>query len=192
MRLPFIVLLSAMKRLLIKSSLASALVLVIALAACSGGAPTTSGGSPATVGSSPAPVSSSADVVKITSPQVSVDAGSSLDAVIKVSIKPGFHINANPPTFSYLIPTEVTAGKAEGIVPGKPVYPAGEKRKFQFADQPLSVYEGDARVTVPLRVEGSAAKGARTLPITVRVQACDDEQCYPPTTLNATIQVEVK
>jgi DsbC/DsbD-like thiol-disulfide interchange protein len=179
-----------MKRLLIKSSLAFGLLLVIALEACSGGAPKTSGGSPAT--SSPAPASSSADVVKITSPQVAVDAGSSLDAVVKVSIKAGFHINANPPTFSYLIPTEVTAGKAEGITPGKPVYPAGEKRKFQFADQPLSVYAGDARVTLPLRVDGSTAKGARTLPITVRVQACDDQQCYPPTTLNATIQVEVK
>lgn len=181
-----------MKRLLIKSSLAFGLLLVITLAACSGGAPKTSGGSTTTVGSSPAPVSSSADVVKITSPQVAVDAGSSLDAVVKVSIKAGFHINANPPTFSYLIPTEITAGKAEGITPGKPVYPAGEKRKFQFADQPLSVYEGDARVTLPLRVDGSAAKGPRTLPITVRVQACDDQQCYPPTTLSTAIQVEVK
>lgn len=179
-----------MKRLLIKSSLACVLLLSIAFAACSGGAPKTGEGSPAT--SSPAGVSSAADVVKITSPQVTVDAGSSLDAVIKLSIKSGYHINANPPTFSYLIPTEVTAGKAEGITPGKPVYPAGEMRKFQFADQPLSVYQGDARVTLPLRVVGSAAKGAQTLPITVRVQACDDQQCYPPTTLNATIQVEVK
>jgi thioredoxin:protein disulfide reductase len=181
-----------MKRLLIESSLVCGLLLSIALAACSGGAPKTSGGSPAPGGSSPAGVSSSADVVTITSPQVAVDAGSSLDAVIKVSIKAGYHINANPPTFSYLIPTEVTAGNAAGIIPGKPVYPVGEKRKFQFADQPLSVYEGDARVILPLRVEGSAARGALSLPITVRVQACDDQQCFPPTTLKATIQVEVK
>jgi thioredoxin:protein disulfide reductase len=181
-----------MKRLLITASQVSGLVLVTALAACSGGTPKTSSGSPATAGASPAPVSSSADVVTITSPQVAVDAGSSVDAVIKVSIKTGFHINANPPTFSYLIPTEVTAGRAEGIIPGKPVYPVGEKRKFEFADQPLSVYEGDARVTLPLRLEASAAKGPQSLPITVRVQACDAQQCYPPTTLNATIQIVVK
>lgn len=179
-----------MKRLLVESPLACVLLLSLAFGACSGGAPKTSDGSPAT--SSPAGVSSSADVVKIASPQVTVDAGSSLDVVIKLSIKSGYHINANPPTFSYLIPTEVTAGKAGGITPGKTVYPAGEMRKFQFADQPLSVYQGDVRVTLPLRVDGSAAKGAQTLPITVRVQACDDQQCYPPTTLNATIQVDVK
>jgi DsbC/DsbD-like thiol-disulfide interchange protein len=179
-----------MKRLLIKSSLACVVLLSFAFAACSGGASKTGDGSPTT--SAPAGVSSSADVVKITSPQVTIDAGSSLDAVINLSIRSGYHINANPPTFSYLIPTEVTAGKAEGISPGKPVYPAGEMRKFQFADQPLSVYQGDARVTLPLRVDGSAAKGALTLPVTVRVQACDDQQCYPPTTLKATIQVEVK
>jgi thioredoxin:protein disulfide reductase len=182
-----------MNRLLIKSSLAATLLLLsIGLAACSGGAPKTSAGSSAPASSSPAAVSSSADVVTITAPQVALNTGSSLDAIIKVSIKPGFHINANPPTFSYLIPTEVTAGNAAGIAPGKPVYPVGEKRKFQFADQPLSVYEGAARVTLPLRVEGNAAKGARTLPITVRVQACDEQQCYPPATLSSIIQVEIK
>ena len=181
-----------MKPLQVKSSLAGGLLLAIAFAACSGGPPKTSGGSTAPAGSAPGAVASSADVVKITSPQVALNAGGSLDAVINVSIQPGFHINANPPTFSYLIPTEVTAGNTAGIIPGKPVYPAGEKRKFQFADQPLSVYEGDARVILPLGVEGRAAKGALSLPITVRVQACDDQQCYPPTTLKAAIQVEVK
>jgi DsbC/DsbD-like thiol-disulfide interchange protein len=178
-----------MKRLLIESSL---LLLSIALTACSGGAPKTIGGTPEPATPSPAAVTSSADVVKITSSQVSVDAGKSVDATIKVSIKSGFHINANPPTFPYLIPTEVTAGNADGIIPGKPVYPAGEKRKFQFEKEPLSVYEGDARVTLPLSVAGSAARGPRSLPITVRIQACDEQQCYPPTTVNAAMQIEVK
>jgi DsbC/DsbD-like thiol-disulfide interchange protein len=131
-------------------------------------------------------------VVKISSPDISVNAGQSLDAAIKLSIKPGFHVNANPPTFSYLIPTEVTAAKVEGITVGKPAYPAAVKRKFEFADQPLAVYEGEALVTLPLSVSGGAAKGPRSLPLTLRVQACDEQQCFPPATVNATIQVEVK
>jgi DsbC/DsbD-like thiol-disulfide interchange protein len=142
--------------------------------------------------STPAQVSSSADVVKVTTPEVSINAGQSGNAAIKLSIKPGFHVNANPPTFSYLIPTEVTAAKVEGVTAGKPVYPTAVKKKFQFADQPLAVYEGDALVTLPISAAAGLTKGPRSLPITLRVQACDEQQCFPPATLNATIQVEVK
>jgi hypothetical protein len=120
-----------------------------------------------------------------------MSAGQSIAAAITLSIQPGFHVNANPPTFSYLIATEVTAAKVEGITIGKPVYPAAVKRKFQFADQPLAVYEGEARVTLPLTF-ASGAKGPRSLPITVRVQACDEQQCFPPATLNTNLQIEVK
>jgi hypothetical protein len=182
-----------MKRLSIKSSSAFAVLLSLALAACSGG-PNTSGGSPATAGSSPATVSSSADVVKVSTPErsseLSVNAGQTLDLAITLSIKPGFHVNANPPTFPYLIPTEVTAAKVDGITVGKPIYPAAVKRKFQFADQPLAVYEGEARVTLALSI-ASGAKGLRSLPFTVRIQACDEQQCFPPATLTTTLQIEV-
>jgi DsbC/DsbD-like thiol-disulfide interchange protein len=162
------------------------------LAACSGGQPTTNTSSPTVAGASPAQVSSSADVVKASSTDTSVSAGPPVNATINLAIKSGFHVNANPPTFSYLIPTEVTVANVEGITIGKPVYPTAVKKKFQFADQPLAVYEGDARVTLPISVAGSAAKGPRTLPITVRVQACDEQQCFPPATLKTTLQIEVK
>jgi hypothetical protein len=142
---------------------------------------------------SPAPgISSSADIVKVPSPAASVPAGGSADATVTLSISAGFHVNANPATFSYLIPTEVTNGKVEGITAGKPVYPVAVKRKFQFANEPLAVYEGDAQIRLPLRAEKSAAKGVRSLPVYVRVQACDHEQCFPPATLTTTMAVEVK
>ena len=168
------------------------LLMVVLLAACSRGDPNAKTTEPSVPAVAPAQVSSSADVVKVNSSESSVTAGQSVDAAIKLSIKPGFHVNANPPTFSYLIPTEVTTAKVEGITVGKPVYPAAVKRKFQFADEPLAVYEGEALVTLPLHVAGAAAKGPRSLPFTVRVQACDEQQCFPPAILNTTIQVEVK
>jgi len=43
-----------------------------------------------------------------------------------------------------------------------------------------------------LRAEKNAAAGARSLPITVKVQACDEQQCFPPATLNSTISVTLK
>lgn len=109
-----------------------------------------------------------------------------------LSIAPGYHINANPATFSYLIPTAVNPGKADGIVAGKAAYPVAQKKKFQFADEPLAVYEGEVQIKLSLRVEANANKGVRSLPIDVRVQACDSEKCYAPDTLKATIAVDVK
>lgn len=137
-------------------------------------------------------VRSSADVVKVQAAPVSIPAGGNTDATVSLSISPGFHVNANPATFSYLIPTEITPGKIDGIAVGKAAYPAAEKKKFQFADQPLAVYEGETPIKLNLRVEKNAATGPRSLPITVRVQACDTEQCFPPDTLHATVPVEVK
>ncbi len=146
--------------------------------------------SPAT--SAAAKIRSSADVVKLYVEQVSLPAGGNIDARILVSVSPGFHVNANPATFPYLIATEVAAGKVDGIIVGKPAYPAAAKKKFQFADQPLAVYEGEAPIKLNLRAATNAAAGLRSLPITVTVQACDEEQCFPPAPLKSTISVTVK
>jgi hypothetical protein len=144
---------------------------------------------------SPSPaagISSSADIVKVHTAAASLPAGGSVDAMVTLSISSGFHVNANPATFSYLIPSEVTTGSIEGITASKPAYPVAVKRKFQFANEPLAVYEGEAQIKLPLRAEKNAAKGTRSLPVYVRVQACDHEQCFPPATLTTTMPVEVK
>ena len=137
-------------------------------------------------------VRSSADVVKVTPGSMSVSAGASADGALIISISPGYHVNANPATFPYLIPTELTPQKIEGVTTGKPRYPPSEKKKFQFAEAPLAVYEGDAQIKLPIRAASAAVKGMRPLPITLRVQACDHEKCYPPANLNSYISVEVK
>jgi cytochrome c biogenesis DsbD-like protein len=151
----------------------------------------TSGRAPAS-SPTPARVSSSVDVVKARAADVSIPAGGNADATVTLSITPGYHVNANPATFSYLIPTAVDPGKAEGVTTGKPIYPVAQKQKFQFADEPLAVYEGEVQVRLPLRVEANAGKGARSLLVDVRVQACDSEKCFAPDTLKTMIVVDVK
>ena len=143
-------------------------------------------------GSSPANVRTSADVVKIGPSTVDLSHGGSAELAIPLSILPGYHVNANPATFDYLIATELSIDKSEGITFGKPVYPASEKRKFQFADQPLAVYEGNVQIKVSLQAASTAAKGKRTLAIHLRVQACDEEKCFPPDTLQAAPAVDLK
>ena len=150
-------------------------------------------GSPAPPGSSPEPVSSSLDVVKIKADRVVIATGSNADATVLLAISPGFHVNANPATFPYLIATELDVGNGYGrITAGKPVYPVAQKKRFKFAEQPLAVYESEVKIVLPLRATLEATKGLVSLPISVTVQACDEEKCYPPGSLNTMIPVQVK
>ena len=180
-----------MKRIFVRESLIFSLLLVPALAGCHHGIHSGTGGRPP-ASSSPAGISSSADVVRARAADVSIPAGGNADATVTLSISPGYHVNANPATFSYLIPTAVDPGKAEGVIVGKPIYPVAQKQKLQFADEPLAVYEGEVQIRLPLRVEVKAGKGARALLADVRVQACDSEKCYAPDTLKTMIVVDVK
>lgn len=132
--------------------------------------------------------SSTAEVVKVIAHFIPKASGA--PANVELEITPGYHVNANPATFPYLIATEVQPGKVDGVTVGKIEYPAGVAKKFAFADQPLSVYEGKVTIPIPLAVT-PAAKGQLMLPIKVRVQACDQEKCLPPATLDSAIAINV-
>ena len=131
-------------------------------------------------------------MVKVGPSGVELSSGGSADLAIPISIQSGYHINANPATFDYLITTELTFDKSDGITFGKPVYPAAKKMKFQFAEQPLAVYEGNVQIKLPLQVAPNAAKGKRSLAAHLRVQACDEEKCFPPDTLQVASAIYLK
>ena len=161
----------------------------------------TNDSAPRSASPAPAGISSSASVVKAQAADVSIPAGGSADATVTLSISPGYHINANPATFPYLIATEVSQSEnVNGLqVMGKPIYPVGVMKKFVFAEKPLAVYEGEVTIKLPLRLVSEAKseirvpKGAHvSIPLAVRVQACDTEKCYAPDTLKTTIAVDVK
>jgi hypothetical protein len=146
---------------------------------------------------SESPVSTStkappADVVRAETSKVDIKAGSSAEASVKLTIANGYHINANPPSFSYLKATELAIEPNEGLTPGKPVYPASVTRKFAFSKDPLAVYEGEATIKLPLNAASNAKPGEQTLKGKLRIQACDEEACYPPRTIETSIPVTIK
>ena len=92
-----------------------------------------------------------------------------------------------------LVACAACAGNAptEGVTAGKPAYPQALTRKFHFTPQPLAVYEREATIRLPLRVSANAPKGAQNLRVLVHVQACDEEKCFPPTTIETAIPVTI-
>lgn len=134
----------------------------------------------------------STDVVKVSAQPVEISAGGAVEADLKLVISGGYHVNANPATDKYLIPTEAMFEAAEGITPGKPAYPNPVTKKFSFSEKPLAVYESEAVVKLPLRAAGTTEKGAHTFKGKVQVQACDNQACYRPGTIDVSIPVTIK
>ena len=131
-------------------------------------------------------------VVTVEAPPVEINAGASTETSVRLKVDHGYHINANPASFSYLIATELNVPQADGISAAKVSYPQPLTRKFSFSEEPLAVYENEADLKVTLLADASAKQGQTSLPAKLRIQACDDQVCYPPGTIDVWIPVTVR
>jgi len=134
----------------------------------------------------------SVDVVKATPQQVTLAAGESGEAVVKLEIKNGYHVNANPPSFPYLKATELAITPADGISVQFMKYPDPLTKKFAFAEKPLAVYEGETTLKASIKADKSTKPGTHNLSAKLSVQACDEAVCYAPGTMDVTVPVNIK
>ena len=171
--------------------------MALLVSACS---PSSAGPGPTAVNSTPTPAvkepplgpATSTRFVKASVRGVEIPAGGSVAATVTLTIQSGYHVNANPPTFPYLRATEVVVQTSEGISVGFITYPKALTKTFSFAEKPLAVYEGEVPIKVMLKASPSASKGVRSLPIKLNIQACDDQVCYAPGTLELSLSATVK
>ena len=134
----------------------------------------------------------SVDVVKVLPQETTLAPGESGDVLVRLQIQNGYHVNANPPSQSYLKATEIELKPAEGISVEFITYPDPLMRSFSFSETPLKVYEGETNLKVRLKADKTATAGKHNLSAKLRVQACDDKVCYAPGTLDVTVPVNVK
>lgn len=111
-----------------------------------------------------------------------VDIRSARDGVgglqVTLHIAEGWHVNANPASLDFLIPTEITAS-ADNPLPLQVDYPPG-RRIDSGLGEPWAVY--DDGTSIPVVLPGNNTDDP--LNVAVRVQACHDEgRCLPPATL---------
>jgi len=133
-----------------------------------------------------------ASLVKVSAVALEVPAGGSAAAHIRLSIQPGWHVNANPPALDYLIPTVVNLRGADGLEPGRPRYPTPHRQKLAFEETELLVYDGEIEIEVPIVASASATSGSHTLEGRVRFQACNDQVCLAPATVPFQLVVSVR
>lgn len=117
--------------------------------------------------------------------------GGSVEVRLSVVVSEGFHLQANPASEKYLVPTKVELAQDSGVKPGKPVYPPGHPHRLQGASSDLSIYEGRFEIRIPLRASPEAQPGERTLIGKLHYQACDARRCFVPTSLPVELRVTV-
>lgn len=98
--------------------------------------------------------------------------------IVTLRIDPGFHINANPASFKYLIPTALNL---PGTRPASVDYPPPVYFKPKFANIQIAVYEGT--VTITARFAPGTLAHMRLFGMTMTAQACTDAICFPPADL---------
>lgn len=170
-----------------------------AFASCGGGGQSNANGvttaTPAAAPSAPtttAPTpAAEAQVVTALADEVKLSAGGAGEASVRIDIAAGYHTHANPAADKFYIPTSLSAEPADGITPGTPVYPPGKSVKLGFFDKPLSLYEGSVRIKLPLRADKNAVKGRHTIRARLRVQHCNDKECFPPRNIDTPINVTI-
>jgi hypothetical protein len=108
--------------------------------------------------------------------------GADVTAVVSFAIDQGYHTHSNKPSEPNFIATVLTVARTNGVTAGTAVYPKGKSQKVEGLDKPLSLYEEHFTISIPLKLEATAQ-----LPLTVaaslRYQACQGAQCFPPKTL---------
>jgi len=116
--------------------------------------------------------------------------GRSVEAAIVLDIPRGFHVNSNKAA-KFSIPTVVRIDAPKGLRVGAVAYPRAVVRRLGFSKEPLSLYEGRAVMRFNIIVPANYQTGLTELRAKVTYQSCNDEVCFPPTTREVTLGINV-
>ena len=107
------------------------------------------------------------------------------EILVQLEIEKGFHINANPASFDFLIPTTLRVPALPWV---KVHYPQASAFKSSIAPDVLSVYEGTVQLAA--RLQKGTLDRLQSVRATVAAQACTETVCLPPSEIPLIIRVE--
>jgi hypothetical protein len=128
-----------------------------------------------------------ADAVTFLFPeQVTVTAGKPSQVELHFLVARGLHINSHTPMDEFLIPTVFSIPEGSGARLDAATYPAGIVMALPVdPTTKLSVYTGE--FIIEARIVATAGK--HRVQGQLHYQACDNNECLPPKTMNVAIDV---
>jgi hypothetical protein len=128
-------------------------------------------------------------VVFVATPEpVVAKAGATVDEVLKITVREGYHVNSDKPKDEFIIPLKLTW---TGPVSVKQVtFPKAEE--IDVNGQKLTVFTGSFPIRTQLSIPANTPKGKATVTGKLRYQACNSEMCLRPMTLDIELPVTIE
>jgi len=130
-------------------------------------------------------------VVRVTVPEVKVQAGKIAKINVHVSVEKGYHIQANKVNDEFIIPTTLEINTQESIITGEKAFPEGKRFKLEGTSDYLLVYDGNFKITIPFKTDKKIQKGRYKLEGKLHYQACDAKTCFFPKTVAFSVAIKV-
>ena len=129
--------------------------------------------------------------VEVISRMDTLQAGSDAEFAIAMDINDGWHLNAHKPTLDYLIGVDLSVAASDVAIVSDIQYPRPLQMQFDFAQDVLDVYEGEAFILVKTKTSGSLEPGDYVLTANLLVQACSNSVCLAPATAELNLPITV-
>jgi hypothetical protein len=127
-----------------------------------------------------------------TPPQkITAGRNATVEASVSIQVRSGYHANSNAPNEDYLIPLRLK-WESGPLAAVDVVYPKPEEKSYPFSSKPVSVFTGAFQVVTRFKVDASAPAGPGVLVGKLRYQACSDDTCYRPATLEIRLPYEIR
>jgi DsbC/DsbD-like thiol-disulfide interchange protein len=105
-------------------------------------------------------------------------------AIVALSIKPGWHLYANPTGVDNMKPTTLVLEAQQGAGDLRVAYPAGRAMVLgSLGQEKVALYEGMVEIPIRFTLDPGARTGKVTLTLKLNYQACDDKVCLAPASL---------
>ena len=125
---------------------------------------------------------------------VSVDKlrpGREFQVAVVASINSEYHIYANPPSKRDFLPTTLAVTSDLELEDVRVKYPAARQFRAEGVDEAINVYNGQALIRATVRLSDKTNANAGELRLALRFQACNNQRCLAPQTLEIVVPVEV-
>lgn len=140
----------------------------------------------------PAPADDSPLVkARVLHSQAAYAQGGSYPLAIELTIRPGWHINADRPREKDLYPTTLLLQCSSDCGFSPAAFPKPRTHKPGFSQTPMDVFDGAVIVRTTLTVAKNAQLGPQLLGARLSFQGCDDNACAMPEDLEVPIQVKI-
>ena len=109
----------------------------------------------------------------------------------RLTIDKPWYIHGTKAEDSSLIPTVLSFPESSGIRVEEILFPAPEKKKFDYTPHSVEVFSGDVLVKAALAVKGNALAGEQVIQGNLSYQACSSSACLPPESIPVAISFSI-